>query len=1110
MSKQHDSYHKLLIAGITLLFISIMAAAQIEHGVEPASRVYELPPAASAAMVVEPDKAMRQERDSLSGVQQPGVAPHAGFAIPASTSLHNHGQWEVAGSHLHVWRIHIESPEALATGINFSNFRLGGHARLYIYDPDKQVVLGGFDHRNNREDGKFTTAVIPGETLVIEYQEPYYPGKPEEMTTSTFAIESIIHLSYGGGLTTGGSERGLGESGDCMVNVNCSEGDDWQDEKRGIARMLMRTGSSYSWCTGSLVNTTAQDARPYFLSAEHCGRNATEEDLLYWQFYFNLELAGCENEGYPPLNMIYGADMLALGELEGGSDFRLLELHATPPPHWRPYWNGWDRTGDGSSSGVGIHHPRGDVKKISTYSSNLVSSAPLVSGQQMADDSAWRVIWTRTQNGHGVSEGGSSGSPIFNSEKKIIGTLTGGSSNCDNVHAPDYFGKIWYHWDQNGTDISQRLNGYLDPLGTGEESMPGFDPHADLQPPPGFMDASLDADENALLTWYAPGNAPNIDGWYRHVDDFTHLTWNGPERVSVFDAHTLGINYPLELTKIAHTFVEHGDHPWPDDQFQFIIYDTDGQTLLYESEELTAVHLQEYVYELPEPMLFNDYFYVGVKTPDASHHPSSLMKLVNFGQGYSFSGSAGDWQPHNDGQEGSFAYLFAIYVGEDHEEHNGDDQDTRISCLQNLHQENDHTNNLLKEQSLRMAAGIMPDSYRIYRDNELIHTAGFDEEMAFTDILPGDGFYRFHATAMYGNSESARSNTAYLLKTEACDEVINTWPYEEDFDHGFDDACWINEGLEGEGWATRESYNTPSGSLTPQSGDQFYLAEGTDTGLYDEWLITPAMDFTELEHPAMRFVFNGHGENGDVPPYLTMRVSDDGKSFEKMFDSRHYPGFDVNDHQPDWFPATVNLQRFSGREEVHLAFQFTGEQNGFFAIDHVEVLNGSAIAYNLTVNINPDNAGTVNGRGTYLAGERLRLHARPNVSYSFQSWLQGDNAISHQEDLQFIMPASNTQLTASFADLTTSVNKIIKSEKDILVFPNPATNQLRIKFNEVAHDTEITLIDLQGRILMRREITDAHAGREEHLQVGNLSRGVYFLHVFIDGAGSVHRVVLSD
>lgn len=1114
MSTPDTSCHKLFITGAILLFISMVATAQVEYGGEPASRLYGLPPSGAEAMVLGLDKEMRQDRDSLSKVQEPGIAAHAGFAVPASAKLRDMGQWDVAGNYLHVWRIRIESPEALATGLNFSNFMLGSQARLFVYDPKKEVVLGSFDHRNNRDDGKFTTAVIPGDAVIIEYQEPYYPGKPEEMTASTFTLESVIHISNGGIMPGSANARWLDASGDCMVNVNCPEGDEWQDEKRGIARMLMRTENSYGWCTGSLVNNTAMDAAPYFLSADHCGRNATTEDLLFWQFYFNLEPRDCDNKDFPPINMVFGADALAYGALDGGSDFRLLELHTSPPPHWRPYWNGWDRTNGGSSSGVGIHHPRGDVKKISTYNVNLLSAAPSVNGQQMAENSTWQVRWTETQTGFGVTEQGSSGSPIFNQGKKIIGTLTGGTTDCDNTDGYDFYGKIWYHWNQNGAAVSQRLDHHLDPLGTAAGSLSGFDPYENLQPSPGFLEARVDQDKNARIAWYAPGNAPNADGWYKYADDFTHLTWTGPERVTVFDAHALGLHYPIQLSKVSHVFVQHGDHPWPDDRFRFVVYDTDGHTLLYQSDELIASHLQEYVYELAEPLVFDDYFYVGIQPSDASGHPSSLMRRVNLGQGYSFFGTQGDWQAHDQVQdqnfEGSFAYLTAIYVGESREAYQGNQMQIHHDDLQDLHHNSHIREDMQEAQSMEMAAGILPDSYRLYRDDELIHTAGFDEEMQFTNVLPDDGFYRFYATAMYGNNESARSNTAYLLRAAACDVVIESWPHTEAFDQDFDDTCWISEALKGDGWELMTSYGGPGVNLAPEAGDHFYLAAGTEAGVHDEWLITPLMDFSTLEQPALRFVFSGHKANDEETAYLTMRISDDGKGFEKMWDSRYYPGFAAGDHPPDWLPATVNLKRFSGRDDVRLAFQFAGGEGSFFAVDQLQVLDGNSIAYDLEVTTDPDNAGTVNGSGTYLEGETVNLRASANVGHMFMEWLKEGQVIGQQETLQLLMPGSNTSLTASFIDLATDVEHIADTDQAFRVFPNPATNQLHIRLYDAYAETVISLVNMQGQLLKQKKLHHTDAGQEVSLQTGSLARGLYLLRLHTDQKKAVFRVVLTE
>ena len=135
---------------------------------------------------------------------------------------------------------------------------------------------------------------------------------------------------------------------------------------------------------------------------------------------------------------------------------------------WTPFYAGWDVTGSVSTSGVGIHHPSGDRKKISTFTSNLSNSSAYFPGAH------WRVYWEETQTNHGVTEGGSSGSPLFDEDGRIVGTLTGGASFCDSPNAPDYYGKMSFHWSGNnpiGDD--EKLEPFLDPAGTGQQTLDG-------------------------------------------------------------------------------------------------------------------------------------------------------------------------------------------------------------------------------------------------------------------------------------------------------------------------------------------------------------------------------------------------------------------------------------------------------------------------------------------------------------------------------------------------------------------------------------------------------------------------------------------------------------
>ncbi|MCD4683524.1 MAG: PKD domain-containing protein, partial [Bacteroidales bacterium] len=206
---------------------------------------------------------------------------------------------------------------------------------------------------------------------------------------------------------------------------------------------------------------------------------ASASDRNQWIFYFNYESSGCSNPGSSPgYNSKTGATLKARGDIDGGSDFQLVQINSAISSYYNIYYNGWDRSGSSSSSGVAIHHPAGDIKKISTYNSTLTSATWNGSGYIGATNAHWRAYWIATTNGHGVNEGGSSGSPIFNSSGRVLGTLTGGSSSCSNPYWPDLYGKFSYHWQSNGSSSSVQLKPWLDPNNSGVTYLNGYDPNA--------------------------------------------------------------------------------------------------------------------------------------------------------------------------------------------------------------------------------------------------------------------------------------------------------------------------------------------------------------------------------------------------------------------------------------------------------------------------------------------------------------------------------------------------------------------------------------------------------------------------------------------------------
>ncbi|MGE0079635.1 MAG: putative Ig domain-containing protein [Bacteroidales bacterium] len=465
-----------------LLFYSNALLAQKSEGGTPPSFKYsskELDGTIDAVKVTIPFTVEELKARDRYDQEKFGTPPCFAKNIDIDYNMTNSGSWTTLPDGQKIWRLRIKADGAMAIILSYNNFLIPEGASLFVYNAEHTQVIGSFTSETNPLGGSFSTEMVAGDDVILEYVAP------KAMTTESYTNVSIdgvgyvydyINVSY---LVPGENDQSkYGESGTCMVNINCSEGNDWQTEKKGVCRMLMyisngEGGTGWYLCTGTLVNNTAQDLKPYLLSANHCYVGATDNDLLKWQFTFHYESPTCENADPVQPYTLVGSYFRAQSPIDGGSDGLLLELASEIPLEWDVYYNGWDISGDVTEGGgVGIHHPAGDIKKISTYESYSTSTWP---GEDVgATDAHWLLTFISTENGHGVTEGGSSGSPLFNANHLVIGTLTGGNSSCTYTSGSNYYGKLWYHWDQYGNSSETQMKTWLDPLNLGVKTLQGI------------------------------------------------------------------------------------------------------------------------------------------------------------------------------------------------------------------------------------------------------------------------------------------------------------------------------------------------------------------------------------------------------------------------------------------------------------------------------------------------------------------------------------------------------------------------------------------------------------------------------------------------------------
>ncbi len=366
------------------------------------------------------------------------------FAVPHSTLITpvNSGTWDRTLKGRLRWQGRVTSLGVPHMNLGFGYWSMPDSGELMIENIDGTDSLGPYTSLDNEDHGELWLPVIQGDDLLITIT---CDDADRQAVENGIALTSV-NVGYRGF----GAAKLLGNdrSGSCNVDVACSEGDDWEAE---IDCAGLYSYSGFLACSGSMVNNTNRDETPFFLTADHCGLGTSNDQSMV--VYWNYENSFCREpdsnqsggNGNGNLNQATtGGAVFRAGS--GNSDFTLVELNNSPNANYNVGYCGWDRRTSTPQGGICIHHPNLEEKRISFDDNNLSS-----------EGNYWRVNdWDL-----GTTEPGSSGSPLFNPDHRIVGQLFGGAAACGN-NLYDVYGKISSSWNSG-------LGTYLDAGGTGEQ-----------------------------------------------------------------------------------------------------------------------------------------------------------------------------------------------------------------------------------------------------------------------------------------------------------------------------------------------------------------------------------------------------------------------------------------------------------------------------------------------------------------------------------------------------------------------------------------------------------------------------------------------------------------
>ena len=399
------------------------------------------------------------EEDSLDQIGTVEVPFRFGKGFDTDLTLNESGLWQNTDDG-RVWSMHFHSSKAKSLNFIFNDFYLPDSAELYIVNADQTVLYGPVTASCIPEDGFFMTDLILGEDVSIYLFEPNLC-----MGQSRLNITKVVHAYRGLSIETDGIMRSSESLLPCHNDVVCFS--DWSNESSGIALVLLADGTA--WCSGSLIMSADNSFRPYFLTAFHCidadkqgSLSAAEiNQAEHWMFKFGYKKSSC-SYSYISSGISFNGAMFRSAYRD--TDFALVELNSNPGNTQYPSatWLGWDKTGSTPLSGTYIHHPLGTPMKISFDVNTLSLHNGTLNWSNGA--SSINTHW-KTRLDNGVVQPGSSGSPLLDQNKRVIGQLHGGNATCS-YNEDTYSGAFHKSWTGGGSN-STRLSNWLDPNNSG-------------------------------------------------------------------------------------------------------------------------------------------------------------------------------------------------------------------------------------------------------------------------------------------------------------------------------------------------------------------------------------------------------------------------------------------------------------------------------------------------------------------------------------------------------------------------------------------------------------------------------------------------------------------
>jgi hypothetical protein len=317
-----------------------------------------------------------------------------------------------------VWSAAVRSEGAAGVRLHIGGFQLPANAELYLFN-DAGDVAGPYGGGGPLGTGDFWSHMVSGDTVYLQLRRYGQSGPGEPQQKGSIVLLGVGHVGSRFGVGTAGAKAFCDYNAGCIVNVSCAGDLPAVDSARDAVAHMLFVDEPYLYaCSGGLINNTAADGTPYFLTAHHCLSTDTVAATLEAFFRWSVACgATCPEQWGTPVEAERTLGAVVV-ETKAVGDYTLLRLDAESAPPGTALL-GWTSEPVAFSDGAPLYrisHPAAAPQAYSEHRVDVNATACLLWG---------RGSWIYSRDVVGATEGGSSGSPVVNADGLVVGQLSG-------------------------------------------------------------------------------------------------------------------------------------------------------------------------------------------------------------------------------------------------------------------------------------------------------------------------------------------------------------------------------------------------------------------------------------------------------------------------------------------------------------------------------------------------------------------------------------------------------------------------------------------------------------------------------------------------------------